>query len=73
MPPPATADLRAPAHPCFSYLFAMYGVISLVQPFHRFVAEDMMATLRSTFDSTKLPRKPSEHMVAVPGPCGLGV
>jgi diacylglycerol diphosphate phosphatase / phosphatidate phosphatase len=36
-------------------LVAMYGVLSLVQPFHRFVAEDMMATLRYPMKDNTVP------------------
>nr|CAB3470876.1 unnamed protein product [Digitaria exilis] len=36
-------------------LVAMYGVLSLVQPFHRFVAEDMMVTLRYPMKNNTVP------------------
>ena len=36
-------------------LVAMYGVLGLVQPFHRFVAGDMMATLRYPMKDNTVP------------------
>nr|CAB3468430.1 unnamed protein product [Digitaria exilis] len=36
-------------------LVAMYGVLSLIQPFHRFVAEDMMVTLRYPMKNNTVP------------------
>lgn len=36
-------------------LVAMYAVLGLVQPFHRFVAEDMMTTLRYPMKGNTVP------------------
>jgi hypothetical protein len=36
-------------------LVAMYAVLGMVQPFHRFVAEDMMASLRYPMKGNTVP------------------